>query len=305
MKTYLRSVLRVVPASLLLGIALLLACLAVSEAGNRLEADRSQRLARDLAGLHAAWHLEEQVARLRAHSFRCLVEPSPEEARHIALAQGRFEEALAQARQALRAPEQVDWLNDIAAGYERYRSELGQAASSLPAGRGPDLAQWEGAHPIRHVLAPCRELVAASRQTQQSSVAGQGSRLAWLLVRLLGTLACLVLAAGLVRVFPRREKAEPPAEPRAAEVPAEAAPLGQLVDCVADEIVNPLTGIKMIIDVARRNPKQGDLTEEDLQVIHSAVQRMNCRMEGLLQRARPAARPAVLASRLDRRFPAG
>jgi signal transduction histidine kinase len=68
------------------------------------------------------------------------------------------------------------------------------------------------------------------------------------------------------------------------------AAVGRLADQLAHEIRSPLTGIRMLIDVARQSPAEG-LTGEDLQVILSGVERIDRRVQGLLDDARAPARP--------------
>jgi signal transduction histidine kinase len=66
------------------------------------------------------------------------------------------------------------------------------------------------------------------------------------------------------------------------------AAVGQLAASVAHEVRNPLTGIQMIVDVARRQPDAaGALTAEDLEVIHTEIERIERRVQGLLDFARP------------------
>jgi signal transduction histidine kinase len=74
------------------------------------------------------------------------------------------------------------------------------------------------------------------------------------------------------------------------------AAVGQLAASIAHEVRNPLTGIKMIVDVARQSP--GGLLDEDLQVIHAEVERIERKVQGLLDFARP---PAARRQRRDLR----
>src|SRR5262249_20913764 len=67
------------------------------------------------------------------------------------------------------------------------------------------------------------------------------------------------------------------------------AAVGQLAASVAHEVRNPLTGIKMIIDVARQHEGEPKLTGEDFEVIHREIERIERKVQGLLDFARPPA----------------
>ena len=77
------------------------------------------------------------------------------------------------------------------------------------------------------------------------------------------------------------------------------AAVGQLAAGVAHEIRNPLTGIKMLIDVAREGDGAADLTGEDLEVIHTEVERIERKVQNLLDYARPPAPARTLVDLRD------
>lgn len=75
------------------------------------------------------------------------------------------------------------------------------------------------------------------------------------------------------------------------------AALGQLAASVAHEIRNPLTGIKMLIESALRPRATRSLAEQDLQVIHREVLRLEQSVQSLLSFARlpdPQIKPSDL-----------
>jgi signal transduction histidine kinase len=65
------------------------------------------------------------------------------------------------------------------------------------------------------------------------------------------------------------------------------AAVGQLAASVAHEIRNPLTSIKLLVEVGLRHPERKSLTRDDLQVIHAEVERLESIVQGLLDFARP------------------
>jgi signal transduction histidine kinase len=64
------------------------------------------------------------------------------------------------------------------------------------------------------------------------------------------------------------------------------ASVGQLAAGVAHEIRNPLTAIKMLVEVALRSENRKPLQTEDLRVIHSEIARLEQTVQGLLDFAR-------------------
>jgi signal transduction histidine kinase len=74
--------------------------------------------------------------------------------------------------------------------------------------------------------------------------------------------------------------------------------VGQLAAGVAHEVRNPLTAVKMLVEVALRSQNRKSLSLDDLKVIHSEVARMEKTVQGLLDFARL---PAPQRSRCDLR----
>jgi signal transduction histidine kinase len=65
------------------------------------------------------------------------------------------------------------------------------------------------------------------------------------------------------------------------------AAVGQLAASVAHEVRNPLTAIKLLVGAALKGQTNPPLTVEDLQVIHSEIVRLEHKVQGLLDFARP------------------
>jgi signal transduction histidine kinase len=64
--------------------------------------------------------------------------------------------------------------------------------------------------------------------------------------------------------------------------------VGQLAASVAHEVRNPLTGVKLLVEAALRDPGRKALNRDDLEVIHGEVVRLERTVRSFLDFARPA-----------------
>jgi signal transduction histidine kinase len=65
--------------------------------------------------------------------------------------------------------------------------------------------------------------------------------------------------------------------------------VGQLAASVAHEVRNPLTAVKMLVEIALRSENRKPLSLEDLRVIHREIARLEQTVQGFLDFARPPA----------------
>jgi signal transduction histidine kinase len=66
------------------------------------------------------------------------------------------------------------------------------------------------------------------------------------------------------------------------------AAIGQLAASIAHEVRNPLTGIKLLVGAARKQQPAGGLSAEDLEFIHGEIERLEKKVQALLEFARPS-----------------
>jgi signal transduction histidine kinase len=207
-----RILLQVTMPAVLISLALFATCLLGVSSINRLQANRAQILHQNVLSLQAAEELQIRLRQLRFHSFLYVMDPKPERMEPIERDHHEFEQALEKAENATRGDEGAALLERIKTGYQRYRAETQQGKiPSLTANR-TDLLRWADAHPIRHLMTPCQELLRVNQKAmeasaQESEAVADQARTNMLLLAILGPLSGLVggfgVAWGMSRTISR------------------------------------------------------------------------------------------------------
>ncbi len=204
-----RIFIQVTAPTVLIGLVLLVACLASAWYIDRLQTNLSRILSRNVASLQAAQELEIRLRQLRFHCFVYLVDPTSKRLEPIEEDHRHFEQALAMARQSAHSPEERTYVAEIQTGYQRYREELEQLQMDVAHGVPlPSLAELADKHPVRHIVEPCRELFrinkeAMERYAQDSSSVTRQAHLAMLLLGLAGPVSGLIIGFGVARGLSR------------------------------------------------------------------------------------------------------
>jgi signal transduction histidine kinase len=142
-----------------LGGLLAAACLASTLYINRVQSELARAVRHDATRMKAANELQTRLRALRYHSVLCAADPS--EARRKVVNEDRrlVADAIADPRLDPQSPDDQQLLDTIARGYQEYDARLGLDLEPLPRTRsGDELARWAEAHPVRGLLAPCRQL---------------------------------------------------------------------------------------------------------------------------------------------------
>jgi signal transduction histidine kinase len=197
--------LQIAAAPVLIGLLLLAGCLAGVWYINRLQGELARVLKVNVTSLQAAQELEIRLRQLRFHSFVYLVDPRPDRLAPIESDNSLFQQALRQAREVAGTTEQVRYLDEIEAGYQRYRKEMTELREpGLQARPRNNFAELADAHPVRHIVEPCQRLLQLNRQSieQTSENIEQASghaRLAMLALGFVGPLSGLIIGYGIAR----------------------------------------------------------------------------------------------------------
>lgn len=279
-------------------LALSAACLLGVWSLNRLQADRTRLLARDLASLQAAQETEVRLRQVRFHALAYVLDPTPARRRPLDEDYWQFEEALGKATEAADDPEELRLIAAVRAGDLAYRRELDDPARRPPAGAGAAAAlAWADAHPVRPLVETCEQLVAFNRQSLAAATAANESltdraRVALAAVGVLGPLGGLLGGVGIARAWGRRWSRQQRVLERAEQMAA----VGHLAAGVAHEVRNPLTGMKMLVQAALRPDRPVELTPEDLRMVLADLGRVERTVQGLLDYAKP---PSAVRSATD------
>ncbi len=204
-----RILIQVTTPAVVIGLLLLGACLASAWYINRLQTSMARLLSQNVASVRAAHQLEMSLRQLRFHAFLYLVDPRPDRLGLIEEDQQAFEEGLQLAREASTTPEEGERLEQIEAGYGRYRAELDQLQAQVAAG-GPrmDFEELAEHHPIRHLVAPCRELsrineAVMDRTAEENAAVSGKAQAAMVLLGVLGPASGLLAGYGIARGLSR------------------------------------------------------------------------------------------------------
>jgi signal transduction histidine kinase len=204
-----RILLQVAAPSVAVGLLLLAACGASVWYIHHIQHEFARLLSQNVTLLQAAQVLEIRVRQLRFHSFLYLVEPRADRMAPVETDQRLFEEALATARATAVTAEERASVGAIEAGYREYRRELAKLREEVArAGPRTDFGRLADAHPIRHVVDPCQDLLRLSQQameqsSRESARVSERVQLAMAALGVLGPLSGLVLGYGIARGLSR------------------------------------------------------------------------------------------------------
>jgi two-component system sensor histidine kinase HydH len=265
---------------------------------NQLQSNLTNVLSRNVTSLEAAQELEIRVRQLRYHCLLSIIDPKPAYREAMDKDHRRFEDALAVAKWSANTAREQAVIQAIDVGYQRYHQELAELRKQeARRSSAIDITYVVDAHPIRHVVDHCQELLRINKevmdQTSEESQQVTGrAHVAMLILGLLGPLGGLVIGYGVARGLSRSML-------RAEQMSA----VGQLAAGLAHEVRNPLTSVNMLVEAALRSQNAKPLSRDDLEVIRMEVERVEQTMQGLLDFARlptPRRAPLDLCEIVDR-----
>lgn len=204
--------------AILIGLLLFGACLFGAWYINRLQRNLATILSRNVAELERAQELEIRARQLRL--FRIPHRTVTERLKSVAEDERGFEDVLRRSKDNVAVPpagggsrhvrpEEEGRLGAIEQGYRQYQADLarlrGQVARKGPITDFPSLA---AAHPVRHVVEPCREWLirneaAMRRSAAQTERVAQRARLAMPFLGVLGPAGGLIAGYGMARGLSR------------------------------------------------------------------------------------------------------
>jgi len=210
-----RILIQVTAPAVVIGVILFAACLVSAWYINRLQTNMSTILSQNVASLRAAQQLEISLRQLRFHCFLHLIDPDEALLEEIRLDDQTFEEWLARAREAAHTPEEGVLIRSIEEGYDRYHEgqKDQEALSRLRAeveraGPQRDYSRLAEAHPIRHVVDPCRVLLRVNEEAmasaaQESERVSRMLHVTMVLLGLVGPISGLIIGYGIARGLSR------------------------------------------------------------------------------------------------------
>src|SRR5436305_1668027 len=132
---------------------------------NHLQADRDKIVSEHSARLQTVQELETYMRHIRFHSFVYVMDMTPERWAKVERDQTNFETTLAKLRDSTGGnDEERRVVEAVETGYLQYRRELQDTTRNPPGPDRADYLKWCDAHPIRHVVVPCDELLAINRK---------------------------------------------------------------------------------------------------------------------------------------------
>ena len=215
---------RITAPAVLIGLALLGACLAGAWYIHRLQMNVTSLLTQNVRSLQAGEELEIRVRQLRFHTLVYLAglsrEPSKsgmeeeernEQLKAVLQDEQHFNEALDVVRQTVTTEEQKACVRDIEQQYKQYKNYLEDQAKRRRVAEvkpAQSLTELVDAHPLHLVVDPCEKLLRLNREqmdlvADESRTAGQRGNLALLLLGLTGPISGLVMGYGVSRGLSR------------------------------------------------------------------------------------------------------
>jgi signal transduction histidine kinase len=156
--------------ALLVALAMLVTSLLGIRSINHLQADQDKIASEHVRSLEAAQDLESELRRIRFHSFVYVLDMTPDRWAKVARDQASFERILGQIRDRSSSDEERAVIRAIEEGYERYRHELEESTRTPVGPAKADYLAWADAHPMRHIVAPCDQLLELNRRAMNETV---------------------------------------------------------------------------------------------------------------------------------------
>lgn len=285
-----RLLVQMTAPTVVIGLLLFAACLVSAWSVNHVQFQLTRILADNVASMEAAQDLEINLRKLRFHCYRYLIEPRREGTPsglldELAANDRDFRLSLEEAESLAFTPQEIEYVGQIRAAYQRFQEQF-QTLSRTPPPRS-DYAGLAERNPIQSVVEPCERYFdfnkeQMNRLRQESERVSHLLRGVLLLLGLIGPASGLLIGWSMARGLSRSMQRE---LLRAQQLSA----LGQLAASVAHEVRNPLMSIKMLVEAALRPNNPRPFTHNNLQVVHSAVARLEKMVQGFLDFARPPA----------------